>query len=38
LLFCASLLPCQDLYLAPFLSFLQCIVDSTSNVRIWEEA
>jgi hypothetical protein len=38
LYFCALLLPCQDLYFAPFLSFLQCIGDSTSNVKIWEEA
>jgi hypothetical protein len=33
------LLPqCPNLYFAPFVSFLQCIGDLTSNVRICEEA
>jgi hypothetical protein len=31
------LLQCPNLYFAPLLSFSQCIENSTSNVRIWEE-
>jgi hypothetical protein len=36
LFFYALLFPCPDLYFAPPF-FLQCIGNSTSNVRIWEE-